>query len=83
MPETIEHRIIRSKAINIDLVKNEPISEIDVEKINSQGKEQNAILLPEYFHIPGPAQCREYQPTILPNFLNELTPKVKCSRRKL
>lgn len=82
MPETIEHRIIRSKSINTDLVKTEP-SELDVTKIDSPESEKTTILLPEHFHIPGPMQVRQFQATILPEFLYGLSPKVNCSRRKL
>lgn len=81
MPETIEHRIIRSKSINIDLVKTEP-SDIDDTITSSKSTDKNVVLLPEHFHLPGATYYRQYQPTKLPEFLYGLSPKVQCSRRK-
>lgn len=83
MPETIEHRIIRSKSLNEDVVRTEDSSELSVETISAAGKEKTAYLLPEHFHIPQPPQTRPYQPTKMPDFLFGIAPKVQCSRRRL
>lgn len=82
MPETIEHRIIRSKSIHLDSIRDKT-SELSMETINTEGNERTAYLLPENFYKPAPDEIRPYQATILPELLFGLVQTVNCSRRRL
>lgn len=77
MAETIEHRIIRSKLIKPS--KTEPLIE-DITDKCSKNDESN--LLPENHYIPRPPRHLKCEPTALPDFVTNLTPKVQSTRRK-
>lgn len=74
MPETVEHRIIRSKSgSTIPLIQE--ISE-------SMSREETPNLAPEQHYIPRPPRHFKCEPTTLPTFLTGLTAKVQSTRRQ-
>lgn len=77
MAETIEHRIIRSKSNKP--VKSEPL----IEEIGEKSSDlSDCNLLPERYFIPRPPRHLTCEPTSLPEFITELSPKVQSTRRQ-
>lgn len=77
MPETTEHRIIRSKA-KCPL----RLFAADQTCMESQhSKSTNTNLLPEFEYIPRPAKHLKYEPCSIPSFLSSYQSKIQSSSR--
>lgn len=70
MPETIEHRVTRSKLTMIE--------EINIDR---QSKTDDANLVPEFKYIPRPPKYIKCQPHSLPSFIINAIPKVQSTSR--
>lgn len=75
MPETIEHRVIRSKS---RAPKRLLIEELDN---NSPALLEDAALVPEHIHFPQSIRLIRSETTSLPKFVNCFMPKVICPLR--
>lgn len=76
MPETIEHRIIRSK-------KKTLIEEIDsLEVIDEKSVNLPSSLTLGHHHVPRPPRRLSCKPTSLPPYLTCFMPKAQCASRK-
>lgn len=80
MPETMEHRMIRSKT------KQMKIEQPLIEELPASGRSKMADggnLLNEHNHISRAPRHLPCEPSSLPTFLYGLGPKVQCNTRKI
>lgn len=77
MAETMEHRVIRSKAKK--LTSEKPL----IEELQSTATGGGGNLLNEHYHIPRPPRHLPCEASSLPTFVYGLGTKVQCNTRKM
>lgn len=80
MAETMEHRVIRSKAKQ--LKSEQPLIE-ELQPSERSPVTTGGNLLNEHYHIPRPPRYLPCEASSLPTFLYGLGPKVQCNTRKM
>ena len=82
MPETMEHRVIRSKRLKQTAL----ITEMDMPMAKHQATGEminKAKLLPEFEFIQRPPTKYECEPLPMPRFLYGLGAKVQATKRRM
>lgn len=82
MPETLEHRVIRSKSVNSFEDNIEIKEEIELLSLDAPKPDKLKAILPEHKHNERPPRLFVCQPVSLPSFLYCIGQKVTCNGRK-
>lgn len=83
MPETLEHRVIRSKGAEVPDDKIEMKDELEMTSLGPSKLDEIKDILPEHQHRARPTRSFLCQPTSLPSFLYCIGQKVTCNGRNL